>query len=67
MESQAPKVELKEIGLDVGTPGSRFSYTGNDTFSANFDTSNNTAYKLKILINVTICCAPVCMMVTMKI
>ena len=42
-----------EIGLDVGTPGSRFSFNGNQTFSNNFSVnlSNPTSYKLKILIN----------------
>ena len=42
-----------EIGLDVGTPGNRFSFTGNDTFSNNFTVSETSpsAYKLKILIN----------------
>ena len=42
-----------EIGLDVGTPGNRFSFNGNDTFSNNFTVSETSpsAYKLKILIN----------------
>ena len=42
-----------EIGLDIGTPGSRFSFNGNETFSNNFSVnlSNPTSYKLKILIN----------------
>tara|TARA_B100001250_G_C19806958_1_gene793799 strand:+ start:489 stop:2894 length:2406 start_codon:yes stop_codon:yes gene_type:complete len=47
-----------EIGLDIGTVATqnpplppRFNFTGNETFSANFDTTDNTAYKLKILIN----------------
>ena len=44
-------VWTEEIGLDLGSPSSRFSFNGNSTISDNFDSNDGSAFKLKLLIN----------------